>query len=96
MADDPWLTVDEIAKELNASEWGVRRWLRNKELEGTNFGGRMGWRVRRSALDRYIARRTGSTEGKADALTGPGRHGYTSARLATEVAPAYCADMTKR
>jgi excisionase family DNA binding protein len=63
---DPWMTVGDVSRELHASEQAVRRWLRRKELVGTNFGGRMGWRVRRSALNAFIAKRT---EGKATART---------------------------
>jgi excisionase family DNA binding protein len=44
-------TVSEAARTLELSEEHVRRLLRRGELEGINYGGRVGWRVARE----YIA-----------------------------------------
>ena len=50
-----WLTVPEIAQWLKVNEETVRRWLRQGRLEGRNFGGKMGYRVRRQDLDTFLA-----------------------------------------
>jgi len=64
MDTDRLLTVPEVAAWLGASEDSVRRWLREGTLEGFMPGGRrLGYRVRESALARFMAAR----EGKAPA-----------------------------
>ena len=54
MTDD-WFTVSEIAARLKVSEATVRAWLRAKRLRGHNFGGKMGYRVRGSDLEAFLA-----------------------------------------
>ena len=54
MQEDRWLTVTQVAKELQIHEETVRRWLRQGRLEGHNFSGRTGYRIRRSALDAFM------------------------------------------
>ena len=55
MVDDSWLTVTEITQRLKVHRETVRRWLRDGRLEGRNFGGKMGYRVRARDLERFLA-----------------------------------------
>jgi len=52
--DDRWLTVAQVAEELQVHEETVRRWLRQGRLEGHNFSGRTGYRIRRSAVATFM------------------------------------------
>jgi excisionase family DNA binding protein len=56
--DDPWLTLAEIADELRLSPATIRSWIAKGLLEATRSGRRM-WLVRRSDLDRMLAREEG-------------------------------------
>jgi excisionase family DNA binding protein len=53
--DDPWLTLAEIADELRLSPATIRSWVAKGLLEATRAGRRK-WLVRRSDLDRMLAR----------------------------------------
>ena len=64
MAEERWLTVAEIAERLRVHENTVRRWLRSGDLPGRGFGGRTGYRVRESDLEKFLAE---TPEGKAKA-----------------------------
>ena len=64
MADENWLTVEEIAARLKVTEQTVRRWLRSGALVGRNFSGRTGYRVREVDLQHFLDR---DREGKAAA-----------------------------
>jgi excisionase family DNA binding protein len=56
MTADEILTVDEVAARLKVRPEAVRRWLRDGRLVGFQPGGRKtGWRIRGSALQRFIA-----------------------------------------
>ena len=53
-----WLTVREVADYLRVHEETVRRWIRDGELPVLALGGqKTGYRIRREALDAFIARR---------------------------------------
>lgn len=60
--DDPWLTTDEVAKQLGVKKHTVWKWIREHKLTGYRFGtsrdskGRKhGYlRVRQSDLDTFI------------------------------------------
>jgi excisionase family DNA binding protein len=54
MADE-WHTVAQIAAQLQVHERTVRRWLRAGTLPGRNFGGKAGWRVRATDVERFMA-----------------------------------------
>ncbi len=56
-ADDPMLTLEEVARELRYSVSHVRGKCASGEIKALNDGG---WRIRRSALKRYEQRRTGT------------------------------------
>jgi excisionase family DNA binding protein len=57
-----WLTVAEIAERLRVSEVTVRRWLREGALVGRQLGGRAGWRVAATELERFMRSRDGAGE----------------------------------
>jgi excisionase family DNA binding protein len=54
-ADDPWLTLAEIADELRLSPATIRSWVA-KGLPDATRSGRRKWLVRRSDLDRMLGR----------------------------------------
>ena len=53
---DKLLTVDEVAARLRVHAETVRIYLRKRELEGVNRGGRAGWRIPESALKKFLAK----------------------------------------
>lgn len=57
---DGLYTVNEIVERLKVHGDTVRAWLREGELEGVNFGGRTGWRVRGDDLNAFIRSREGN------------------------------------
>lgn len=60
---DEWMTVDEIAEALDVDDETVLDLLQNGPLPGVDFGGLVGWKVRRAEFDRFVQRQTseGST-----------------------------------
>lgn len=54
-AMDTLLTVAEVAEQLSVTEETIRRWLRDGRIDGTRLSRRAGWRVRQSAVDRFLA-----------------------------------------
>ena len=54
MAEIDLLTVPDVASRLRVSEETVRSWLRKNELSGYNFGGRTGWRVPATEVERLL------------------------------------------
>jgi excisionase family DNA binding protein len=55
-----WLTVRDVAEELQVTEETVRRWIRAGELAVLELGGpRAGYRIRRDELERFIKQRYG-------------------------------------
>lgn len=59
MATDDLITVTDVASRLRVSEETVRQWLRKEVLNGYNFGGRTGWRIPASEIDRLLASKVG-------------------------------------
>ena len=54
-ADEPLLTVSEVALRLRTTEETVRRWLRTGRIAGVRIGGtRLGWRVPSSEIRRLL------------------------------------------
>lgn len=51
---EDWVSVAQICEALQVDERTVRRWLREERLKGINFGGKLGWRIRRAEFDRFI------------------------------------------
>ncbi len=60
--DERWFTVAQVAETLRVHPETVRRWLKSGQLEGRNFGGKTGWRIRESDLEAFL-----NDEGKAAA-----------------------------
>jgi excisionase family DNA binding protein len=57
---DRWLTVDDIAEQLQVSHETVRRWIRSGKLSVLDLGGpKAGYRVKPEELQRFIAERYG-------------------------------------
>jgi excisionase family DNA binding protein len=55
VADERYLTVEDIAERLQVSPWAVRDWIKSGRLVGFQPGGRrVGWRVRESDLERFV------------------------------------------
>jgi excisionase family DNA binding protein len=50
-----FLTVDQVASELNVSDHQVRALLHAGELRGIQVGGRRLWRVGRNDVEKFIA-----------------------------------------
>ena len=65
MAEERWLTVEQIAQQLQVTEQTVRRWLRSGALAGRNFSGRTGYRVRESDLKAFLDREPGKARAAA-------------------------------
>ena len=57
MAKEQMLTVEEVAEQLGVNLDTVRRWIRNKELAAIDLGGRAGYRITESDLQRFINER---------------------------------------
>ena len=59
-ADEPLLTVSEVAMRLRTTEETVRRWLRSGRIAGVRMGGtRLGWRIPSSEIRRLLANEVG-------------------------------------
>jgi len=54
MQDDPWLTVEQIAKRVQLHPDTIRRFLREGKINGNLISRRAGWRVKASEADRFI------------------------------------------
>jgi excisionase family DNA binding protein len=54
MPSDKMLTVQEVAEQLNVHPDTVRQWVRNGELKAIDLGGRAGFRISESALQKFI------------------------------------------
>jgi excisionase family DNA binding protein len=66
--EDPWLTVQQVSKELGVHEATVRTWISTKRLAASRPGPRR-LRVRRSEVDRLL--RSDSSFGSAPATSPP-------------------------
>jgi len=51
-----WLSVDDIAKELNLHPDTVRGWIRDRKLKATKLG--RDYRIKRVDLDKFLEDRT--------------------------------------
>lgn len=67
MSHDEWLTVQDVVRLLGVHEDTVRRWLRSGQLKGRRFGGKTGYRIRRTDLDAFLIGDEDGSEGKAAA-----------------------------
>lgn len=55
MDDGSWLTVEQASALLQVHPETVREWLRDGRLAGNRISRRAGWRVRRSAVEDFLA-----------------------------------------
>jgi excisionase family DNA binding protein len=61
MADEPTLTLKEVAERLRLNIETARRLVASGRIRGYKPGGsKSGWRVRKSELDRFVADREAS------------------------------------
>lgn len=79
-ADDPWLTLAEVADELRVNPSTVRLWVSQGRLAGTRAGARK-WLVRRSELERMLASKGSGEPRPADPGAGPVRPPMPGDRL---------------
>ncbi len=63
MVDERWYTAQEVADLFQVDRQTVWRWLKAGRLQGISLGGKVGWRIRESALRAFVERE----EGKAAA-----------------------------
>jgi excisionase family DNA binding protein len=54
LIDERWLTVANVAGQLQVDEQTVRRWIRAGKLIARNLGGKAGYRIRPSDLAAYM------------------------------------------
>ena len=59
-----WLSVDDIAKELNIHPDTVRGWIRDRKLKATKLG--RDYRIRRIDLNKFLKDRTITPEDQDD------------------------------
>ena len=52
--DDRWLTVEDAAEQIQVHPETIRRWLREGKIEGVLISRAAGYRIRQSALDRFL------------------------------------------
>jgi excisionase family DNA binding protein len=52
--DERWLTVSDIADQLQVDEQTVRRWIRAGKIKARSLGGKAGYRVLPSDLSAYM------------------------------------------
>jgi excisionase family DNA binding protein len=52
--NDPWLTVRQVATELQVARKTIRRWIATDRLNASKVTDRSGWRIRRSDLERAL------------------------------------------
>lgn len=55
---EPLLTVADIAGHTGAHEQTVREWIRRGELKASKLGSRVGYRIKQSDYDAFLAKRT--------------------------------------
>lgn len=68
-ADDPWLTLAEVADELRVNPSTVRSWVSQGRLSASRAGRRK-WLVRRSELERMLGSERTAEPQPADAAAG--------------------------
>ncbi len=61
IAEDEWMTVQDVASHLKVDPETVRRWVRNGELKVLSLGesNRAGYRILKRDLEAFISQRYG-------------------------------------
>jgi excisionase family DNA binding protein len=67
--EDPWLTVQQVSKELNVNPVTVRAWIKAERLRAVRAG--KGFRVRRSELERALGTQASTARPGSTSQTGP-------------------------
>jgi hypothetical protein len=62
--DDQLLTVADISGHIGVHEQTVRGWSHCGELKASNFGTRIGWRIRRADDDDFLRRQLTGAEAR--------------------------------
>jgi len=55
---EKYLTVQDVAEQLDVNPDTVRKWIRSGELVAISLGGPAGYRITQAAVDRFIRERT--------------------------------------
>ena len=56
MSERTLLTVKDVARRIQVSDWTVREWLRTGRLRGIRPGGtKIGWRIAEADVARFLA-----------------------------------------
>ena len=53
MDDERWYTVAELAERWRLNTEVVRRWIRRGDVEALELGGKAGYRIRASEVERF-------------------------------------------
>ncbi len=78
--EDPWLTVNQVAEQVQVDPQTVRIWLGEGRLVGVKPGPRR-WRVRQSEVDRMLgAQRSPAAHSAGDGTLAPARGASLPAR----------------
>lgn len=56
-----YITIKDIANQMNVSEETVRRWIRDGKLAAEDMGGRLGYRVLQEDFERFFQLRNGTS-----------------------------------
>ena len=57
MADQTWLSVQDVVEKLDVHEQTVRRWIKSGELTAYLLGDRAGYRIAAADLQVFMDRR---------------------------------------
>ncbi len=57
MGREAYLTVQDVADQLNVHADTVRKWIRNGELAAIPLGGTAGYRITQAAVDKFLRER---------------------------------------
>lgn len=57
MGRETYLTVQDVATQLNVHADTVRKWIRSGELVAIPLGGTAGYRITQAAVDKFIQER---------------------------------------
>ena len=60
-AEEQYVSVAEAADIVGVSKKLIRRWIHEEGLPATNLGGRRGFVIARTALDRFLVKRNLTT-----------------------------------
>jgi excisionase family DNA binding protein len=56
VAEEQWLTVEQVAERLQVHIETVRRWIRSGDLPSVRLGRRAGYRIKAADLEAFLDR----------------------------------------